>query len=195
MSLENGHEQRHRHSDFYSYERLLTDDERAIQHAVRKFMTTEVEPLLLEHWSRATFPVEIMPGLAALGLAGLPYHGYGRGGTAVPSRRHDRDGAGPDRLLGRHVQRCARRTGNGLDLPVRLRRATRIISARDGALRQDRVLPTDRTGGRLRSLGWTADHRATRGRQLGPQRAEEMIGNATFGYLTITGPRTSPTDR
>jgi glutaryl-CoA dehydrogenase len=47
---------------------------------VRKFMTTEVEPLLLEHWSRATFPFEIMPGLAALGLAGLPCHGYGCGG-------------------------------------------------------------------------------------------------------------------
>jgi hypothetical protein len=104
MSLENGHE----HNDIDTptsilTRGLLTDDERAIQHAVRKFMTTEVEPLLLEHWSRATFPVEIMPGLAALGLAGLPLPRLGLRRTAVPSRRHDRDGAGPDRLLDRHV--------------------------------------------------------------------------------------------
>ena len=67
-------------SDFYSYECLLTDEERDLLPAVRKFMTADVAPLLLEHWSRATFPVEIVPGMRQLGIAGLPYHGYGCGG-------------------------------------------------------------------------------------------------------------------
>jgi glutaryl-CoA dehydrogenase len=73
----------HRHfdtSDFYSYEHLLTDEERNHLISVRKFMTTDVAPLLLEHWSRATFPFEISPGMRELGLAGLPYHGFGCGG-------------------------------------------------------------------------------------------------------------------
>ncbi|MGB9303284.1 MAG: acyl-CoA dehydrogenase family protein [Mycobacterium sp.] len=49
-------------------------------HAVRKFTTTDVAPVLLEHLSRVTFPVEIVPGMRELGIAGLPYHGYGCGG-------------------------------------------------------------------------------------------------------------------
>ena len=36
-------------SDFYSYECLLADDERRLLHAVRRFMTTDVAPVLLEH--------------------------------------------------------------------------------------------------------------------------------------------------
>ncbi|MCV7409448.1 acyl-CoA dehydrogenase family protein [Mycobacterium florentinum] len=43
-------------------------------------MKTDVAPVLLEHWSRATFPFEVVPGMRELGLAGLPYHGYGCGG-------------------------------------------------------------------------------------------------------------------
>lgn len=66
--------------DFYSYERLLADDERDILHSVREFMTAEVQPLLLEHWSKSTFPFEIVPGLRKLGIAGLPYEGYGCAG-------------------------------------------------------------------------------------------------------------------
>ena len=64
-------------ADFYAYEQLLTEDERATLHRVRDFMTAEVQPVLLEHWSKATFPFEILPGLRALGIGGLPYRGYG----------------------------------------------------------------------------------------------------------------------
>src|SRR6202012_1474882 len=67
-------------SDFYSYERLLTDPERELLHAVRTFTATEVAPVLLEHWSRATFPFQIVPAMRKLGIAGLPYHGFGCGG-------------------------------------------------------------------------------------------------------------------
>lgn len=40
-------------------------------------MTSEVAPVLLENCSRATFPIEVVPGLRDLGIAGLPYRGYG----------------------------------------------------------------------------------------------------------------------
>ena len=59
-------------SDFYSYECPAQRGGARLLHAVRKFMKTDVAPLLLEHWSRATFPVEIVPGMRELGLAGLP---------------------------------------------------------------------------------------------------------------------------
>ncbi|GAA4386653.1 acyl-CoA dehydrogenase family protein [Tsukamurella soli] len=59
--------------DFYHFESLLHPTERDLLHRVREFMTTQVQPLLLENWSKATFPSEIVPGFAQLGIAGLPY--------------------------------------------------------------------------------------------------------------------------
>ena len=42
-------------ADFYNYEQLLSVEERATLHRVHDFMTTEVQPVLLEHWSKSTF--------------------------------------------------------------------------------------------------------------------------------------------
>ena len=51
-------------TDFYSFELLLDDDERAVLHAVRDFMAAEVAPIVTEHWAKATFPFEVVPGLS-----------------------------------------------------------------------------------------------------------------------------------
>src|SRR5215510_12695498 len=40
-------------------------------------MTTEVEPGVNRHRQRGSFPFEIVPGFRQLGLAGLPYQGFG----------------------------------------------------------------------------------------------------------------------
>ena len=64
-------------ADFYALESLLDDDERAYLHDVRDFMKSEVEPTVNRHWQRGSFPFEIVPGFGQLGLAGLPYHGFG----------------------------------------------------------------------------------------------------------------------
>ncbi len=64
-------------ADFYALELLLHDDDRALLHRVRAFMEKEVEPIINDHWTRAKFPTQILPGMAALGIAGLPYSGYG----------------------------------------------------------------------------------------------------------------------
>jgi glutaryl-CoA dehydrogenase len=64
-------------ADFYGLEGLLDDDEQEYLHSVRDFMKSEVEPTVNQHWQRGSFPFEIVPGFRQLGLAGLPYHGFG----------------------------------------------------------------------------------------------------------------------
>jgi glutaryl-CoA dehydrogenase len=64
-------------ADFYELEGLLDDDEQEYLRSVRDFMKSEVEPTVNQHWQRGSFPFEIVPGFGQLGLAGLPYHGFG----------------------------------------------------------------------------------------------------------------------
>jgi glutaryl-CoA dehydrogenase len=68
--------------DFYALEHLLPDEDRRLLHAVRAFGEKEVAPIINAHWTRASFPFEIVPALRELRTAGLPYTGYGcRGGS------------------------------------------------------------------------------------------------------------------
>ncbi len=64
-------------SDFYDLEALLDDDDRALLHRVRAFMDEQVEPVINEWWTRGKFPMDLIPGLAELGIAGTQYSGYG----------------------------------------------------------------------------------------------------------------------
>jgi glutaryl-CoA dehydrogenase len=67
-------------ADFYHLELQLDDGEREILHRVRAFMDKEVAPVINRYWVAAQFPHELVPGLRDLGIAGLPYEGYGCGG-------------------------------------------------------------------------------------------------------------------
>ena len=67
-------------ADFYHLESLLDDGERELLHRVRTFMEKEVAPVINRYWVAAQFPHELVPGLRELGIAGLPYRGYGCGG-------------------------------------------------------------------------------------------------------------------
>ena len=64
-------------SDFLGFELLLEDQDRELLSSVRAHMTRVVEPVINEHWTRATFPHDLVPGLAELGIAGLAYDGPG----------------------------------------------------------------------------------------------------------------------
>jgi glutaryl-CoA dehydrogenase len=64
-------------SDFLGFELLLDDEDRKLVERVREFMVTNVEPVINEYWTRAEFPHHLVPGLAALGIAGLQYAGPG----------------------------------------------------------------------------------------------------------------------
>jgi glutaryl-CoA dehydrogenase len=64
-------------ADFYALELLLDEEDRALLHRVRGFMKKQVQPIINHYWTGAKFPHELLPGLAELGIAGLPYSGYG----------------------------------------------------------------------------------------------------------------------
>lgn len=71
-------------SDFLAFEMLLEEEEeREILAQVRAFMTTSVEPIINDYWVRADFPHELVPGLAELGIAGLPYDAPGCPGRSA----------------------------------------------------------------------------------------------------------------
>jgi glutaryl-CoA dehydrogenase len=69
-------------ADFYGLELLLDDEDQALLHRVRTFMEKEVQPIINRYWTRAKFPHEILPGMAELGITGLPYSGYGCAGKS-----------------------------------------------------------------------------------------------------------------
>jgi glutaryl-CoA dehydrogenase len=53
-------------SDFYGYESMLTDQEKTALAAIRTYLENEVKPVVNGHWEKATFPHEIVKGLADL---------------------------------------------------------------------------------------------------------------------------------
>jgi glutaryl-CoA dehydrogenase len=64
-------------ADFYDYEALLPEEERKLLLKTRDFMRTEVKPMVNEYWAKGEFPYELIGKFRELGLAGLPYEGYG----------------------------------------------------------------------------------------------------------------------
>jgi glutaryl-CoA dehydrogenase len=63
--------------DFYHISETLSEEDQDLLRRVRAFMETEVTPIINNYWTREEFPHQLVPGLAALGIAGLPYQGYG----------------------------------------------------------------------------------------------------------------------
>jgi glutaryl-CoA dehydrogenase len=53
-------------SDFYGYESMLTEQEKTALAAIRTYLENEVKPVVNGHWEKATFPHEIIEGLADL---------------------------------------------------------------------------------------------------------------------------------
>jgi glutaryl-CoA dehydrogenase len=64
-------------ADFYQLEDLLDDQGRERVLQVRNFMEKSVAPVINHYWTREEFPHDLVPGLAALGIAGLACEGYG----------------------------------------------------------------------------------------------------------------------
>ena len=63
--------------DFYHINTTLSEEDQALLLRVRDFMETEVAPIINQYWTREEFPHQLVPGIAALGVAGLSYQGYG----------------------------------------------------------------------------------------------------------------------
>ena len=62
--------------DFYSIDKLLSEEERLIRDTVREFVDNRIIPLINRHYEEATFPVKLIPQMAELCLLGANINGY-----------------------------------------------------------------------------------------------------------------------
>ncbi|GCE03789.1 acyl-CoA dehydrogenase family protein [Dictyobacter aurantiacus] len=70
-------------TDLYALDTLLSDEERMVRDTVRKFVRERVMPVIGEHFEAGTFPRELIPELADLGLLGMHLDGYGCAGLSA----------------------------------------------------------------------------------------------------------------
>src|SRR5437588_460541 len=70
-------------SDLYGVDELLDDDERLVRDTVRAFVRERVLPVIAEHFEAGTFPRELVPHLAGMGLLGMHLRGYGCAGASA----------------------------------------------------------------------------------------------------------------
>jgi glutaryl-CoA dehydrogenase len=70
-------------ADLYAVDQLLSDEERLIQLTVRDFVRERFLPRAGEHFAAGTFPREVIPELAELGLLGMHLEGYGCAGASA----------------------------------------------------------------------------------------------------------------
>src|SRR5262245_42745734 len=56
--------------DFLDFSDSYTEDERMVRDTVRGWVTERFLPLVMEHWEAGTFPTELTPELAELGVFG-----------------------------------------------------------------------------------------------------------------------------
>jgi glutaryl-CoA dehydrogenase len=68
--------------DFLSLSRHFSPEERQIQSTVRSFVDARVMPVIAEHFEKGTFPQELIPEIASLGLLGCNLQGYGCAGLS-----------------------------------------------------------------------------------------------------------------
>jgi len=172
-------------SDFYAFEHMLADDERAVLHAVRDFMTAEVDPIVNDHWERGTFPFEIVPGFRSLGIAGLPYQGYG-----CPGRSYLLDG-----MIAMEIARTDCSVATFAAVHGGLSMGSIYLCGSDE--QRERFLPAMARYDKIGSFGLTepdVGSGASGGLTTTAERhgdswilngQKKWIGNATFGDLTV----------
>jgi glutaryl-CoA dehydrogenase len=68
--------------DFYRIDDLLTEEERLVRSTVSRFVDDRFLPIVADHYERASFPMEIVPELARLGVFGMHLQGYGAAGMS-----------------------------------------------------------------------------------------------------------------
>ena len=59
--------------DYFDIESLLTEEEVMIRDSVREFVSKEVIPIIEKHNREATFPIDLVPKMAELGLLGTTF--------------------------------------------------------------------------------------------------------------------------
>ncbi|HEU5230555.1 MAG TPA: acyl-CoA dehydrogenase family protein [Ktedonobacteraceae bacterium] len=70
-------------TDLYNIDHLLSEEERMVRDTVHKFVHERVLPIIGEHFEAGTFPRELIPEIAGLGLLGMHLDGYGCSGLSA----------------------------------------------------------------------------------------------------------------
>ena len=63
--------------DFYNLLALLPVEQRTLLADLRRYLESDVAPIIADHWERAEFPAQFVPALAKMNLAGSKFTGYG----------------------------------------------------------------------------------------------------------------------
>ncbi|GCE49054.1 glutaryl-CoA dehydrogenase [Thermosporothrix hazakensis] len=63
-------------TDLYNIDHMLSDEERMVRDTVRKFVRERVLPGIDQHFEAGTFPRELIPEVAEMGLLGMHLDGY-----------------------------------------------------------------------------------------------------------------------
>lgn len=66
--------------DFYNQNDLLSEEERLVRDTIRDFVSERVMPIIEKHNREGTFPIQLVPQLAELGVLGASLKGYGCAG-------------------------------------------------------------------------------------------------------------------
>jgi glutaryl-CoA dehydrogenase len=66
--------------DFFNLDEALSSEQRMTRDAVRQFVQREIVPDIERHFADETFPLEVVPKLAELGVFGANLKGYGCAG-------------------------------------------------------------------------------------------------------------------
>ena len=69
--------------DLYAVDELLGADERLVRDTVRTFVEQRALPVIGAHFEAGTFPRDLVPELAAMGLLGMHLRGYGCAGASA----------------------------------------------------------------------------------------------------------------
>ena len=68
--------------DFLEFDSLLSDEEKLVRSTAGQFVDERVLPIIEEHNRNATFPIELVPEMGALGFFGATLKGFGCAGMS-----------------------------------------------------------------------------------------------------------------
>ncbi len=68
-------------TDFFAVESLFSPEEIDVRDRVREFVARSCMPIIVEHFDRGTFPLNLIQEMGELGLFGVHVDGYGCAGT------------------------------------------------------------------------------------------------------------------
>ena len=159
--------------DFIEFDSLLSENERMVRDTTRSFIEDNVIPIIEECNRAGRFPRELVKPMGEMGFYGATIDGYGCPGISnveygLLMQELERGDSGIRSFVS--VQSALAYVS---DLDLRLGRAEKLLAAKTGNRREDRLLCTHRAGLRFQSRRH-AHPCPERRRQLPPQRRKDV---------------------